>query len=69
MVVVKSRVEAAGDRGLADAYYGRRAIPNIWLDAMGLKAVSEGEMSKPEVRAYYDGYDSQEDQKDWGEDA
>ena len=64
----QDRIEAAGDRGLADAYYGRPANPNMWLDPLGTKVLTREQMTREEIAAYREGYDNQTDRKDWGND-
>ena len=65
----QDRIEAAQDRGLTDAYYGRPANPNMWLDSLGTKVLTREQMTREEIAAYREGYDNQDDRKDWGEDA
>lgn len=65
----QDRIEAAQDRGLADAYYRRTPNPHMWLDSTGRRLVTKDDMTAREIRAYYEGYDNQDDRKDWGEDA
>jgi hypothetical protein len=58
------------DRGSADSYYGRPAVPHYYPAGTykGPRLESE-DMSLSEIRAYYDGYAYNEergDRKDWG---
>ena len=74
MAKVKSiymdRLEAAADRGSADAYYGRDASPNMWINfapRTGIPTVVLREaMSKDEIEAYWEGHDNEQDRKDRG---
>lgn len=73
MAKVKSiymdRLEAAADRGAADAYYGRDPAPNMWINfapRTGIPTVVSREaMSKDEIEAYWEGHDNEQDRKDW----
>jgi len=51
-------------RGAIDAYYGHSGNPRI-VDALGNTIVLKTEMSKDEIKAYWEGYDSQIDRKEW----
>lgn len=59
------------DRGSADSYYGRPAVPHYFVGATysGLK-VSKRHMTPEEIKAYYAGYEYNESvigsKKDWG---
>ena len=64
----QDRIEAAQDRGLADAYYGRTPNPHMWLDNTGRRLVTKDDMTAQEIRAYFEGYDNQDDRKDYGND-
>ena len=74
MAKVKSiymdRLEAAADRGSADAYYGRDASPNMWINfapRTGIPTVVSREaMSEDEIEAYWEGHDNEQDRKDRG---
>jgi len=59
------RKQLALKRGAIDAYYGHSGRPRIVLDALGNTIVLKTEMSKDEIKAYWDGYDSQIDRKDY----
>lgn len=62
------RLERAYDRGSADAYYGRKYRPHIWLDGLGLKEIPESRMTVREIANYMRGYDDGPfADKDWGE--
>lgn len=53
------------DRGSADAYYGRPKNPHKYKGPTGHGP--EIKLTDPqEIAAYNDGYDNQEDRKDWG---
>lgn len=65
---LQDRIEAAGDRGAIDAYYGHLGSPRIVLDPLGKTIVPKAKMSKEEIKAYWEGYDNQTDRKDWGDD-
>ena len=62
------RLESAYDRGHADRYYGRRAMPNLWLDSLGSRVVTMERMSQEEIDAYDDGWNNCTVTKDWGDD-
>ncbi len=47
----QDRIEAAQDRGLADAYYGRTPNPHMWLDNTGRRLVTKNDMTAREIRA------------------
>ena len=66
--LMMEREERAADRGSADAYYGRTGRPHIWLDGIGREFIEEGDMTKAEIAAYWEGYDNEIDRKDWGYD-
>jgi len=66
--MMMDREERALDRGSADAYYGRSGRPHIWLDSLGKQVVEKSRMTEGEIAAYWDGYDSEIDRKDWGDD-
>jgi hypothetical protein len=58
------------DRGSADSYYGRGQDPHWWPEGSykGVRKESS-EMSMQELRAYFAGYEYNEqfgDKKDWG---
>ena len=55
------------DRGSADAWYGRRPEPHWWPEGTyhGEK-VTEEDMSSDEIKAYWLGFDNEDDRKDWG---
>lgn len=55
------------DRGSADAYYGRRPEPHYWPNGTlhGYKVTAE-DMTAEEIADYYDGYDNEDNRKDWG---
>jgi hypothetical protein len=59
MAKVKSiymdRLEAAADRGAADAYYNRL-----------LTLEERNAMTDEEAKAYWEGHDNEQDRKDWG---
>ena len=59
------RKQLALKRGAIDAYYGHSGKPRIVLDALGNTIVLKTEMSKDEIKAYWEGYDSQIDRKEW----
>ena len=59
------RMHLALKRGAIDAYYGHSGKPRIVLDALGNTIVLKTEMSKDEIKAYWEGYDSQIDRKEW----
>lgn len=59
------RKQLALKRGAIDAYYGHSGRPRIVLDALGNTIVLKTEMSKDEIKAYWEGYDSQIDRKDY----
>jgi hypothetical protein len=65
----QDRIEAAQDCGLTDAYYRRTPNPHMWLDSTRRRLVTKDDMTAREIRAYYEGYDNQDDRKDWGKDA
>lgn len=62
------RLESAYDRGHADRYYGRKAMPNLWLDSLGSRVVTMERMSQEEIDAYDDGWNNCTVKKDWGDD-
>jgi hypothetical protein len=64
----QDRIEAAQDRGAIDAYYGHSGRPRIVLDPLGKTIVPKENMSKEEIKAYWEGYDNQDDRKDYGND-
>lgn len=59
------RMQLALKRGAIDAYYGHSGKPRIVLDALGNTIVLKTEMSKDEIKAYWEGYDNQIDRKEW----
>ena len=59
------RKQLALKRGAIDAYYGHSGRPRIVLDALGNTIVLKTEMSKDEIKAYWEGYDNQIDRKDY----
>ena len=60
-----NRKQLALKRGAIDAYYGHSGKPRIVLDALGNTIVLKTEMSKDEIKAYWQGYDDQIDRKEW----
>lgn len=58
------------DRGSADSYYGRAQDPHYWPDGTGHgNRVESKDMSMADLRAYFMGYEYNEqfgDKKDWG---
>ena len=59
------------DRGSADSYYGRGALPHYFVgDTHNSHRIENSEMTKQEVLEYYAGYEYNEtvnmDFKDWG---
>lgn len=58
------------DRGSADSYYGRGHDPHWWPEGTGHGTrVESQDMTLAELRAYFAGYDHNEqfgDRKDWG---
>ena len=66
--MVMDRLESAYDRGHADRYYGRRAMPNLWLDSLGSRVVEMERMTQEEIEAYHDGWNNCTVTKDWGDD-
>ena len=59
------REERAASRGAADAYYRRMPKPHIWLDDMGTDVVEASDMTDHEIQSYWDGYENEEDRKEW----
>jgi len=59
------RAKRAFDRGSADAYYGRPAVPHLWLDKLGKIEIGPKYLTDSEKIAYYEGYDTQIDRKEW----
>ena len=59
------RMQLALKRGAADAYYGHSGRPGIVLDPLGKTIVPKADMSKEEIKAYWEGYDEQIDRKEW----
>ena len=59
------RMELALKRGAIDAYYGHSGRPRIVLDPLGNTVVPKADMSKDEIKAYWEGYDEQIDRKEW----
>lgn len=54
------------DRGAADAYYGRQAIPHYFKGATHSSLeVPESRMTKSEIAAYWAGYHECDDRKDY----
>jgi hypothetical protein len=65
MIIDKSH-GSAWDRGSADAYYGRPASPHKWPDGTYKgKRVGEAELTKEEIQAYNEAYNSQTEHKEW----
>ena len=62
---MSDRMQLALKRGAADAYYGHSGRPRIVLDPLGKTIVSKADMSKEEIKAYWEGYDNQIDRKEW----
>lgn len=55
------------DRGSADAYYWRRPAPHYYEGATRQSPiVTIDMMTEEEIEAYWDGYNNEEDRKDWG---
>ena len=59
------------DRGGADSYYGRPAIPHYYKSSgvLGGELVKQEQMTAEEIEAYNAGYDDNENDgnwKDWG---
>ena len=55
------------DRGSADRYYGRRYEPHYYPSGTGKGIrIIEVLMTKEQVTAYKDGWDKEQDRKDWG---
>ena len=59
------RMQLALKRGAADAYYWHSGRPRIVLDPLGKTVVPKADMSKEEIKAYWQGYDEQIDRKEW----
>lgn len=54
------------DRGSADRYYGRRYEPHYYPSGTGKGIrIIEVLMTKEQVTAYKDGWDNEEDRKEW----
>ena len=55
------------DRGSADRYYGRRYEPHYYPNGTykGIRII-EVLMTKEQIADYKDGWDNEEDRKDWG---
>jgi len=54
------------DRGSADRYYGRRYEPHYYPSGTGKGVrIIEVLMTKEQVTAYKDGWDNEEDRKEW----
>ena len=55
------------DRGSADRYYGRRYEPHYYPSGTekGIRII-EVLMTKEQIADYKDGWDKEEDRKDWG---
>jgi len=57
------------DRGSADSYYGRGLNPHFYVGGTGTSdRVSEAEMTRDEIDAYYAGFEYNElrgDKKEW----
>jgi hypothetical protein len=62
---VEYREKRAYARGSADAYYGRRSQPHIWLDPMGREVVTKQNMTEDEIESYYRGYEEEDGRKEW----
>jgi hypothetical protein len=55
------------DRGSADKYYGRPAIPHWWPNGTYKgERVSADDMTEEEIKLYQEAYENEDDQKDWG---
>ena len=55
------------DRGSADAYYWRRGAPHYYEGNTGTSPiVTIDKMTEEEIEAYWDGYNNEDDRKDWG---
>ena len=55
------------DRGSADRYYGRRYEPHYYPNGTGKGIrIIEVLMTKEQIADYKDGWDNEEDRKDWG---
>lgn len=55
------------DRGAADAYYGRPAIPHYFVgNTYSSPKVTADKMTAEEIDAYYEGFNTTSDRKDWG---
>lgn len=55
------------DRGSADAWYGRQKAPHYFIGATyKTEIVREELMTNEQIQAYMDGYDQQDERKDWG---
>jgi len=55
------------DRGSADKYYGRSAVPHYFKGATHQSdLVSYENMTLEEIEAYYAGYEEETDRKDFG---
>lgn len=54
------------DRGSADAYYNRLPKPHYWPNGTlkGYKVTRE-DMTQEQIDEYYEGYNNQEDRKEW----
>ena len=56
------------DRGHADKYYGRGPSPHYYVGATySSERVDRSNMTEAEIEAYMFGYNSCEDEKDWGD--
>jgi len=61
-----SRHGSPKDRGSADRYYGRRYEPHYYPSGTGKGIrIIEVLMTKEQVTAYKDGWDNEEDRKEW----
>lgn len=55
------------DRGSADAYYQRPAIPHCWPEGTGKGIrIEECDMTPEQIAEYHEGYDNETDRKEWG---
>jgi hypothetical protein len=55
------------DRGSADRYYDRVAIPHYYRDGTPLTRVEAKDMTPDELADYHAGYDQESDRKQWAQ--